>query len=575
MNQFSQLNLRKYIVVILLTQLLLIASSYGGWFSEDAPTWNEEEIYKVFLDEFKVMLEKKINLGDIKSKINLSEGNDNLKLNLRNTFNILYGNQASGSEKLKSKDQYNLFLQSLRQAVSSPEYIAYQNKVRQNKLGENNQNELINLLHEVVLTYFSETSMNGFSREIVNKMSKAGGYKGKLPQAKTDSTMKEKIQILNKSLHSLDEIYNAIKNAPSDLKVSYFESAAKNLRSSLSFVDFDPYLDGNIPSFSSVITTKNNYQDKLKGGTKCLRMGTPTIGSNDQTRITPEFMAYIFALKSKGQTHTYINYQNAQQPTGAKVVGIEDERPRATRLANFSEENNLNQTLILMTLPKNTNWYWQKGEIYEAPKIDGLDFLEDYFHQMFEDDNSGFYFPPAWRKADSMENRKIKGLVRNLYGLIFMNKNTDLEEDDGLLTIEERKAFIEISYLFIAQMFSANSYSTNKTCKDGIDRGAGAVSLEQFFLNLINIDDNSELGTLNFNEQVENLTVSVFAPALNVRQREIKDERLHRFKETAIFLLKKVEENPELVNQFKLLTPMRHMCHVEGLSNQEIKDSRF
>ncbi len=129
------------------------------------------------------------------------------------------------------------------------------------------------------------------------------------------------------------------------------------------------------------------------------------------------------------------------------------------------------------------------------------------------------------------------------------------------LTIEERRIFIRIVYQNLARkvLIETEAHSYNASCKDRIDRGA-ATDAEDFAY-LAVLED-----CMNDPRVVEFFEMLVFARAIIVRKRTIREERLERLIETIKFMIDHQKQLQDLnhalfpdveltIDQFKQVEP--------------------
>ncbi|MCB1134750.1 MAG: hypothetical protein KDK78_00665, partial [Chlamydiia bacterium] len=140
-------------------------------------------------------------------------------------------------------------------------------------------------------------------------------------------------------------------------------------------------------------------------------------------------------------------------------------------------------------------------------------FIQTFLHQCFEAKKSGFHFPKRLRTPKFRAD--VKRIMDEVWADVFCQSTH--------LSVGEKKDFIEIVYVrlmrHIIEVLEPDSY--NASCKDCIDRGAGANSLFFWFQRYLEGLDDSK-------EAQDDLIVMTLAPALLVRQRHIYHHRLAR-----------------------------------------------
>lgn len=208
----------------------------------------------------------------------------------------------------------------------------------------------------------------------------------------------------------------------------------------------DQLFQGNLPSLVTVINEK----------TKLIRMGQPVVQSFYAFRwpsfwqASPEFLFFL----QKQERHLYVNLM--------KRKGIE--KPMTSALESLQERFD---NLYLVTLDKNSSFYWQEGREY--PEImNSIEFKQIFLCKMFLP--RGDYF---WTKHldPALWKEKLEGMIHEIHKYYFKSSK--------FLNREERQDFIELTYVAILNHLVKRWVPTsmNITCRQGIDRSPSLMAL--------------------------------------------------------------------------------------------------
>lgn len=196
------------------------------------------------------------------------------------------------------------------------------------------------------------------------------------------------------------------------------------------------------------------------------------------------------------------------------------EHARCVVLEELQKHSDFAQQLTVVTLPKDTEFYHQETPYHQEnhTKI----FLE-LFKEQLEDENCGFHFPEQLK--EQLFPEFADGVLHAIHAVFFGNKN--------VLSLEHRKNFIEIFYLFmqlkIVEIVEPSSLSM--TCKDGVDTGSAAIGQLYAFLKLLHQPHMSK-------GDLDQLNLILFGPALMVRERVMLSDRFHRM----LSMIKEMEQ---------------------------------
>lgn len=261
-------------------------------------------------------------------------------------------------------------------------------------------------------------------------------------------------------------------------------------------VPFDPLGQENLPS--------QVYEIQRKGKKiSCLRFPCPTRQSLiNKVEISDEFRGFLRGYAHAKRKHFIVNLQD-------RTSWKEYARSRALETLQMNAE--FSQQLFVITLPKNTDFYYQINEYLNLNKAD--DFLKAFQSQLATPEECGYFFPSQLKQSEL--HRFIDTALPAIHELFFHNKNS--------LTRRNREDFIEIFYQFLIlkciDMLDPNSVSF--TCKDTIDTGAAQGGAFYGFLKLLTSDFSAK-------EEQDFLRWLLYTPALFIRERSIDPERFNR-----------------------------------------------
>jgi hypothetical protein len=276
-------------------------------------------------------------------------------------------------------------------------------------------------------------------------------------------------------------------------------------------VPFDPWIQGSLPLHLYTLRHKKHTVDVL-------RMAAPIRqGMINRVEIVDEFRGFLLSLASENKKHLLIQLQD---PLSWK------EAARSKAVEEIAKNKNFSSQLMVLTLPKNTDFYHQKGEYSEQGKA--TEFVKNFKGQINSHKESGFHFPDPWKKKD-LESW-VDSALTWVHQELFAEKAT--------LTRREREDFIEIFYqLMMAEaIVHLEVDSISFTCKDAVDTGALASGLLYGTLQLI------QQGALS-KEQVDVLRYLFYFPALSVRERAPDPEQCNRALSALDTLSRAIEEH--------------------------------
>lgn len=215
--------------------------------------------------------------------------------------------------------------------------------------------------------------------------------------------------------------------------------------------------------------------------------------------VDPEFEGFLRYYKNQmaKDKHLLINLQDRTSW---------QEFSRSIALENLSKEAEFNETLFIVGLAKDTDFY---NQINEYEQVTGAPvFLEQLEEQLNSKENCGWYFPEL--------DKELKSFIKEAIQIVHLHFFDEKEQ----LSQEERQDFIEIFYLFlILKMVEKTRVdSLSFTCKDAIDTGAIQSALFYAAVSLL----------MDSQPDKEQLLWLIYAPALLIRERAVDEARLKR-----------------------------------------------
>lgn len=272
------------------------------------------------------------------------------------------------------------------------------------------------------------------------------------------------------------------------------------------FISYDPILQGNIPI--------RLYTVFINGkGADLIRYPSPTSQEFiHKCSVVEEYKSFLRRYaESEKAAHVLFNFQD-------KTTWKEHSRSQA--LENLAHSQEFENSLFVITLPKNTDFYHQEGSYGIDNQTDV--FIEQCLAQM-SDQSAGFSFPPQLEKL--YLSGFVKDMMHAIVHVFFEGKN--------VLSQQQRKNFIEIFYLFLQlkslEVISPKSFCY--CCKDGIDTSLSAGALLFAFLQLLGKEEVSLADK-------EELNAMLYAIPLIYRERLLLPERFDRMNS----VIRQVEE---------------------------------
>ncbi|MFT4552474.1 MAG: hypothetical protein ACI9S8_001099 [Chlamydiales bacterium] len=448
----------------------------------------KEQHYRYTLTSFVNSLESS------KSDLSVKEGErqrsaDDLETILKKVMTSLLNPEGG-----LPSEQYKKFHSYLRQALNCEEYRqALALKHIDASLSAN-----IDLLHHLCLYFFTGINIHEFCAQLVKDMQEGNLLENAVPLQNPADLERD----LKQSFTDVKRIVDSQKT----YDPSYWWYYVKDQIN----LGFDPFAQGNLPNV--LFKTRYRLENGKEKDVLNIRCGTPTYEDLfsivcGEAEVNPEFRGYLEACRRFGKKHLYVNLQNRNPRFLWK-----NEAPRCKAIENL--QGDFQDVLTVIGLSKDSPFYMQNDGYIEQNEVDK--FKSEFFKQMFEVKVSWFYFPDSLLNDGEIDFREeVANLIEDVHSTLF--------EGNEMLDRQERLDFIEIVYVLIIELiiFKSGSDFYNTSCKDCIDRAGGMNSLLALSQNLRQMEGD---GGIDYKD----LAAITFAPAVLVRQREIKFDRLER-----------------------------------------------
>jgi len=256
---------------------------------------------------------------------------------------------------------------------------------------------------------------------------------------------------------------------------------------------FDPLYQGNLPAFQFTFSSESF-------DSKCLRLPCPTRHEHiNHAEIVHEFKGFLSHLSHKKELGAHLLF-NLQDRTSS------EESARCLALEGLSNQ------LILVTLPKQTEFYFQTASYRDENSASA--FLKLIKEQVASNEGCGFFF------SSQIVRKELDAFIKKVLPLIHKR----VFDAKGRLTRPERLDFIEIFYqllmLKVLDLVKPDFFSF--TCKDAVD--VGATTSAGFASMIKMMSKNRDYSK----EEQEHLLWTLYRPALIVRERLVDHQRLSR-----------------------------------------------
>jgi hypothetical protein len=423
---------------------------------------------------------------------------------------------------------YADFHHYLRQAMGSEEYQRF--IASPPAPSERFSHCLINLSHALCAALFLHRASREEMVALIDRMIKKG-KKGWICEPAKASPL----AFWNNLLDGDEQMRQLLKHYPNGPLLKTLDV----FRDESAIHGFDPFSQDNMPSQLFFFSNEALH-------ITCLRIPAPVhqefIGKAD---VIEEFQGFLRALTTqmKGQRLLLFNLQDRTSW---------QEHSRCLALEEIQKRAEFSQTLFVVTLPKNTDFYFQAANYQHLN--DAPSFCELLQEQVVSGEQCGFFFPPSIRKAEL--HAFVKEAIPVIHNVFFGDKK--------ILQRKNRLDFIEIFYLLLTlkltEMIRPDSVSF--TCKDAIDIGA-ASNVELFgFLRMMNDGASWSQSEMQF------LLWMLYSSSLLVRERAIDHVRLNRSISALAIVAAELEAKRK-----EVIAACSHLFHTPFFEKLKVKEA--
>lgn len=394
-----------------------------------------------------------------------------------------------GKSCLQYFEDFHTFLQRALKTTEYQKWIAYPPDA-----SDKQAHLLLYLIHSLAREFFMR--VGGVKQEAIGLIHRTMRRGEEIKQKKGESLAKGET-VWNQFLLD-DEKYRTLlqkfPNGPLFKTLDLIREAEEgNIE-----IPFDPIAEGDLPSKLYDIRHTNKRIEVL-------RLPSPTRQwFINKVEVVETFRAFLRSFTQEKVAHKHLLI-NVQDRTSWK------EFARTKALETLQMQAEFNHVLVVMTLPKSTDFYYQAQEYLALNSTD--EFMKALKEQWKDPEACGYFLPSSLQKTEL--TRFVESILPIIHQFFFHGKNT--------LTRRAREDFIEIFYQFLIlkciDMIHPTSMSF--TCKDAIDTGAASVGLFYGFLQRL-------AGNKMGKEEADFLRYLLYTPALFIRERAIDPERLSR-----------------------------------------------
>lgn len=350
---------------------------------------------------------------------------------------------------------------------------------------------LIHLLHAFAFGFFVHSGKKGEMLEYLNNLEKLAN-EGDLPKKKggIDTPM-----FMSDIFDLHDSVTTMLKKYPSGPLFKILDIfQERNVKEG-----FDPINQGNPPYY--LYTFSSDLFDA-----KCIKMPCPTFHAHiNKAEVVEEFRGFLRHFSGRKELNRHLHF-NLQDRTSW------EEHARCAALEKLQNEAEFSNELILVTLPKKSDFYFQAESYLDVSQSkDFLKLLED---QIESGEECGFFF------SKHIPKKVLLDFVKKILPLIhthFFGKKAKLDR-------KMRLDFIEIFYQFfmlkILELVEPDTFTFS--CKDGIDIGATTTATFFALTKLLKSETKWSV------EEQEHLYWILCGPALTVRERLVDYQRFSR-----------------------------------------------
>ena len=380
------------------------------------------------------------------------------------------------------------FHRFLREAMTCAEYKKYLSTPPDSS--ERLAHTLLNLLHALCCFFFmnvrSRQEVISFIHRLIKRAEERRGEKAK------EEKSEKALSMWNTLLNQDENIRYLLKQYPNGPLVKTLGM----LREGQVREGFDPLLHQNLPTqmFDLVVDAIH---------VSCLRLPSPTKQESvNKAEAVEEFQGLLRYLKALPEPHKHLLI-NLQDRTSWR------EHARSQVLEDLQKEQEFAQVLSVVTLPKDTAFYYQEEPYANLTQASW--FIDQFKEQIESQEACGFSLPMKMEEL----NPFIHQCLTMIHRLFFAGKEH--------LERAERLSFIEIFYNFFTLKLIelVNPDSMSFTCKDAVDTSAAATASFFAFLRLLSSS------TPWSQEERDFLLWTLYSSALIVRERAVDAQRLN------------------------------------------------
>lgn len=288
-------------------------------------------------------------------------------------------------------------------------------------------------------------------------------------------------------IKSDDQMHSILKHFPNGPLFKILDAVREKVDG------FYPLMQDNLPKrlFSFELLEKETTLLKIPSPTRQIKIS--------EARIAPEFLAFLRGAKKQEKTLLYIQLQDR---TSWK------EHARVSLLESLQEEKEFKKTLHVVTIAKDTDFYYQLGSYHHTENAE--DFTALFKEHLLSGQDYGYFFP---KHIETKAFREFIPTAIDAIWDIFFEKRT-------ALTRKNRLDFIEIFYHFLLLKIveTVKPDLLSLSCKDALDVGAVFSSSFYAFLSLLK-------GSALNDDFIRYL---LYTEALIVRERAPNSQRIYR-----------------------------------------------
>jgi hypothetical protein len=377
----------------------------------------------------------------------------------------------------------------LRKVLASKEY----QRLISHSIEETDQlsRYLLYLIHACSYGFFTRMGRQKEFQEYYQSLLKRA-FNGELPKRQKEM---EILSFFSDIYDHHDLITNVLKKYPSGPLFKTLDIFREREEEE----GFDPIIQGNPPYQLYKFSTESF-------DSKSIKLPCPTFHAHiNKAEVIDEFKAFLRHIETKKELNKHLLF-NLQDRTSW------EEHARCQALEKLETEAEFNNQIVVVTLPKKTDFYYQV-DLYLS-EDSAKTFMKLLTDQVSSEEECGFYFS---RKIDK---KALSAFVKKVIPLIhthFFSKKVKLDRKERLDFIE---IFYMLLYLKILDMIRPDSFSF--TCKDGVDIGA---TTNAGFLAMIKMMSSE---TKWSEEEQDHLLWVLNGAALSVRERLVNYQRLSR-----------------------------------------------